>query len=80
MPIKCFETKLKMHGGALTLPRSYIYATRITPADTFAPFAARARSDSAWRYHELDASHSPNVSAPEALMTLLQQIAAEPVR
>ena len=31
MPIKCFETKLKLQGGALTLPRSYIYATRITP-------------------------------------------------
>jgi pimeloyl-ACP methyl ester carboxylesterase len=80
MPIKCFETKLKMHGGALTLPRSYIYATRITPADTFGPFAVRARSDSGWRYHEIDASHSPNISAPEALMTLLQQIVAEPVR
>ena len=39
MPIKCFETKLKLQGGPLTLPRSYIYATRITPADTFGPFA-----------------------------------------
>jgi pimeloyl-ACP methyl ester carboxylesterase len=80
MPIKCFETKLKMLGGALTLPRSYIYATRITPADTFGPFARRAKSDPVWRYHEIDASHAPNVTAPEALMTLLQQIAAEPAR
>ena len=80
MPIKCFETKLKMQGGALTLPRSYIYATRITPADTFGRFALHAKSDPAWRYHEIDASHSPNVTAPEALMSLLQQIAAEPVR
>ena len=39
MPVKCFETKLKLQGGPLTLPRSYIYATRITPADTFGPFA-----------------------------------------
>jgi pimeloyl-ACP methyl ester carboxylesterase len=31
MPIKCFETKLRLQGGPLTLPRSYIYATRITP-------------------------------------------------
>jgi hypothetical protein len=80
MPIKCFETKLKMHGGALTLPRSYIYATRITPADTFGAFAVRAKADPAWRYHEIDASHSPNVTAPDALMTLLQRIAAEPKR
>jgi pimeloyl-ACP methyl ester carboxylesterase len=80
MPIKCFETKLKMHGGALTLPRSYIYATRVRPADVFGRFAAHAKSDPVWRYHEIDASHAPNVTAPEALMTLLQQIAAEPMR
>jgi pimeloyl-ACP methyl ester carboxylesterase len=76
MPIKCFETKLKLQGGALTLPRSYIYATRITPADTFGPFARMTKGDPAWRYFEIDASHSPNVTAPETLMALLQKIAA----
>ena len=76
MPIKCFETKLMLQGGALTLPRSYIYATRITPADTFGPFAKMAKNDPAWRYHEIDASHAPNVTAPEALMGLLEKIAA----
>ena len=76
MPIKCFETKLKLQGGTLTLPRSYIYATRITPADTFGPFAQTTKNDPAWRYYEIDASHSPNVTAPEALMALLQKIVA----
>ena len=76
MPIKCFEAKLALQGGPLTLPRSYIYATRITPADTFGPFARQAKSDPAWNYHEIDASHSPNVTAPDALMALLQKIAA----
>ena len=76
MPIKCFETRLKLNGGELTLPRSYIYATRITPADTFGQFATRARSEAGWRYYEIDASHSPNVTAPEALMALLQKIVA----
>jgi pimeloyl-ACP methyl ester carboxylesterase len=76
MPVKCFEAKLKLHGGALTLPRSYIYATRITAADTFGPFAKMAKNDPAWRYYEIDASHSPNVTAPEALMGLLEKIAA----
>ena len=70
----------QLQGGALTLPRSYIYATRITPADTFGQFAKQAKNDSAWRYHEIDASHSPNVTAPEALMALLVKIAAEPKR
>lgn len=76
MPIKCFETKLKLQRGEPTLPRSYIYATRITPADTFGQFARRTRSEARWRYNEIDASHSPNVTAPETLMTLLQKIVA----
>jgi pimeloyl-ACP methyl ester carboxylesterase len=76
-PIKCFEMPLKLRGGELTLPRSYIYATRATPADTFRPFAERAKSEAGWRYHQLDASHSPNVTAPEALMALLEKIVAE---
>jgi hypothetical protein len=49
------------------------YTTRITPAETFAPFARR---EPGWRYSEIDASHSPNVTAPEALSKLLQKIVA----
>jgi hypothetical protein len=62
--------------AAGALPRSYICATRTTPADTFGPFARMAKNDPAWRYHEIDASHSPNVTAPQALMALLEKIAA----
>jgi pimeloyl-ACP methyl ester carboxylesterase len=76
MPIKCFETKLKLQGGRLTLPRSYLYATRITPADTFGQFARRTKNEAGWRYYEIDASHSPNVTAPDALVALLQRIVA----
>ena len=75
MPIKCFETRLKLSGEP-SMPRSYIYATRVTPADTFGPFARRARSEAGWKYYEIDASHSPNVTAPEALTALLQKIVA----
>jgi hypothetical protein len=77
MPIKCFEMKLRLRGGRLTLPRSYIYATRVSPVDAFGPFAARARTESGWRYYEIDASHSPHVTAPETLMAMLQKIVAE---
>ena len=76
-PIRCFEMKLKLRGGKLILPRSYIYATRITPADTFGPLARRAKDEPDWRYYEIDASHSPHVTAPETLMSLLQKIVAE---
>ena len=75
MPIKCFESGLKLQSEP-AMPRSYIYATRITPADTFGPFARRARSELGWNYHEIDASHSPNVTAPEALMGILRTIVA----
>ena len=75
MPIKCFEQKLKL-SAPLTLPRSYIYATRIASSDTFGQFASRAKSEPGWRYFEIDASHSPNVTAPAALMQVLQEIVA----
>jgi pimeloyl-ACP methyl ester carboxylesterase len=74
-PINCFEAKLNL-SAPLTLPRSYIYATRAAPSDTFGQFARKTKNDPAWRYHEIDASHSPNVTAPEALMALLQKIVA----
>src|ERR1700754_4323438 len=73
MPIKCFETKVRL-SAPLTLPRSYVYARRIVPADTFGRFATMAKSEPGWRYFEIDASHSPNVTAPDALMKLLQEI------
>jgi hypothetical protein len=76
-PIKCFEMSLELHGGELTLPRSYIYALRATPADTFRPFAERAKSEPGWRYYEIDASHAPNVTAPETLVSLLEKIVSE---
>ena len=76
MPIKCFEAKLKLQNGEPTLPRSYIYATRITPADTFGQFAKRAQGEAGWRFYAIDASHSPNVTAPDALMALLEKIVA----
>ena len=74
MPLKCFRMGLKLQNGDPNLPRSYIYATRITPADTFGQFAARAKSESGWRYFEIDASHSPNVTAPDALVRVLKEI------
>jgi len=73
--IKCFEMPLRLQNGEITLPRSYIYCTRIPPGDPFRPFANRARSESGWRYYEIDASHSPHITAPEALAVLLQTIA-----
>ncbi|MDX1376591.1 MAG: alpha/beta hydrolase [Burkholderiales bacterium] len=75
-PRATFEQRLRVHGAAEHLPRSYIYCTRAAPGDVFRPFAERAREAPGWRLFELDASHSPNVTAPEALADLLTRIAA----
>lgn len=73
--LACFETPLRLQNGALRVPRTYIYCTRVAPDDVFRPFAARARREG-WDYHEIDASHSPQVTAPEALARILREIAA----
>jgi pimeloyl-ACP methyl ester carboxylesterase len=74
-PIGCFSQPLMLKNPDPALPRSYIYCTRLGPGDTFGQFARRFRSDPAWRFFEIDASHSPNVTAPEALARLLDQLA-----
>jgi hypothetical protein len=76
-PLKCFEMPLQLRGGELTLKRSYIYALRAAPADTFRPFAERATVEPGWRNYEIDASHSPHVTAPDALFSLLQAIVSD---
>jgi pimeloyl-ACP methyl ester carboxylesterase len=74
---KCFETPVRLSDVAITLPRSYIYCKRIAPGDPFRQFAERARSETGWRTYEIDASHSPHVTAPDALAALLQAIVSE---
>jgi len=57
-----------------TLPRHYIYAKKSGPGDVFRQFAERAKSDSGWKYYEIDASHNPHITCPDALMALLTRI------
>ena len=59
-----------------TLPRSYIYCMRPRPGDVFRQFAERAQSRSGWQYLEIDASHNPHITAPDALAAMLDGIAA----
>lgn len=69
-PKLTFTQQLVLRNGPLTLPRSYIYCTRKDQGDVFAQFR-RLRDEPGWRYAEIDASHSPNVTAPERLSELL---------
>jgi hypothetical protein len=56
------------------LPRSYIYCTMKTSDDVFLQFSRRFKSGPAWRYFEIAASHSPNVTAPEVQVRLFWEI------
>ncbi|MGH7091777.1 MAG: alpha/beta fold hydrolase, partial [Stellaceae bacterium] len=75
-PLKCMETRLKLRNGPLTLPRSYIVATR-NQHGPFGQFAALARKTPGWTCDEIDASHSPNVTAPAALMAVIERAISE---
>jgi hypothetical protein len=70
---KCFEQPLHLQSD-LNLPRAYIHCTRYADKTPFGQFASRASSEAEWKAYKLDASHSPNVTAPQALMEVLAQI------
>ena len=72
-PLKTFTQPLQLE-GRFRGPRVYIFCTGYTPT-SFAPFAERARNDSAWRYHELPTHHYPHVSLPRETADLLLKYA-----
>ncbi len=74
-PMHCFDTPLKLVRGDTKVPRTYIYARKTSPADPFRQFADRAKSEG-WDSREIDASHSSQVTAPEALTKLLDRLPA----
>jgi pimeloyl-ACP methyl ester carboxylesterase len=75
-PIKCFETPVRLKNGDSKLPRAYIYCLRRPAADPFHAFAERAKQEH-WDYREIDSSHSPHVTAPDALAALLGSVLAK---
>jgi pimeloyl-ACP methyl ester carboxylesterase len=72
-PVKAFAAKLTLSGEPST-PRSYIYAKRIGIGDTFGQFFARAKREG-WRSYEIDSSHNPHITNPQALLAILNEIA-----
>jgi pimeloyl-ACP methyl ester carboxylesterase len=76
-PRKTFEQPIRLTGAVERLPRVYIKCLRINPGDVFEQFAARARTEPGWQYEEIDATHSPNVTAPDKLAEILLGVAAD---
>ncbi len=74
-PVGAFSQKLQLTRGEPAIPRHYIYCSRHTPDDRFRQFYERAGREG-WSRYEIDASHNPHITAPEALADLLESIAA----
>ncbi len=73
-PIRTFEQRLKLESKEPPPPRHYIYATRNGPGDVFRQFSTRTKSEAGWKSYELDCSHNPHITCPDALMALLTRI------
>lgn len=76
--LKTFEQKIKLTGAVDRLPRTYIYCTISRPGDVFRQFRDRASSEKGWKWVDIDASHSPHVTALEELAKILDKIASAP--
>ena len=72
-PAKCISAKITLSAEP-SCPRHYIYALQYGPVDRFAPFRDRASSEPGWTLHRIDATHSPNITAPWALFGIVQDI------
>jgi pimeloyl-ACP methyl ester carboxylesterase len=73
-PLGAFSEAVRLSGAIERVPRSYIYCTRPAHGDGFAKFAEHARTEPGWRYREIDSSHSPQITAPDALAALLDEL------
>ncbi len=75
-PYHTFTQPIRIaHAAALArLPKTFIHCT--SPATgTFDQFAAKVRSDPAWRFHELKTGHDAMILVPDALAAILLQSA-----
>jgi pimeloyl-ACP methyl ester carboxylesterase len=73
-PVKAFSTKLTLSAEP-SARRTYIYAKKSGIGDTFRQFFDRAKREG-WRTHEIDSSHNPHITNPQALLAILTEIAA----
>lgn len=74
-PLATFQQPAQLSGQPYTMPVSYIYCTRSGPEDVFGRSAERARREG-WPVYEIDASHNPHITAPDALTELFVRIAS----
>lgn len=73
-PLKTITQPIDIANRVLRLPQTYIYCTKTAPGDMFGPFARAAKAAPGWHYYELESSHNPHITTPEALARILTEI------
>jgi pimeloyl-ACP methyl ester carboxylesterase len=80
MPIKTMATPLTLTRGETRLPRTFVYCTiGKEPGSPQSARAERIRSDSTWRFFELNTGHNLHYSAPRETVAILLDLAKSPV-
>jgi pimeloyl-ACP methyl ester carboxylesterase len=74
-PVGAFTTKVRLSGRPLP-PRAYIRCLRLMEGDPVKSSAEKAKA-AGWPYREIDASHSPHITAPDLLASTLKELAAQ---
>lgn len=68
-PVGTFKEKISLKGNYRG-KKTYIFCSGYSPT-SFAGFAAAAKADKAWQYHELPTHHYPQISMPRELAAIL---------
>ena len=72
-PVKAFSTKLTLSAEP-SAPRTYIYARKAGIGDNFRKFYDRAKREG-WNTYQIESSHNPHITNPQALLAILNEIA-----
>lgn len=65
-----FSQPVHLTGAGAKLPRTYVYCAK-PPTGSFDQFAARARADPAWKFHQLDTGHDCMITDPQGVIRIL---------
>jgi len=87
-PLGAFMQPLRLGGAGEAVPRTFVHCVRedgderaasggdaVRPADIVRPFAQRAQ-ERGWDYRRLTAAHDPQISDPDGLVAILEEVAA----
>jgi len=69
-PLGTFKEKISLKGGYRG-KKTYLFCSGYSPT-SFSGFAAAAKADRTWQYHELPTHHYPQISMPQETAAILK--------